>query len=239
MSVIVRTSEGKELARYSDEIPVAHVPEGSIQSIEVEKAACGASSCSLIWITLKPGELLQELKSAEREVGAVEWVEPKWDSSLIAKRRAYELERARSTVARMDTLVSALERFREVPVVVQPGAGQLDTEVLRNKVAPMLEQARILLRDTTRRPVIVRRAEGVSRVMPSILLVSSTGAVLREMAGDVTRIRASSAVDDIKPDDIAEIEVYKGSACPTTATVGCPLIKITLKPGREAAYRKR
>ncbi|MGH9658131.1 MAG: M56 family metallopeptidase, partial [Bryobacteraceae bacterium] len=64
ISVIVQSSEGLELKRYAGEIPVARLTEGSVGKIKIEEGPCGTNSCSLIWITLKPGRSIP--KSAYR-----------------------------------------------------------------------------------------------------------------------------------------------------------------------------
>jgi hypothetical protein len=76
--------------------------------------------------------------------------------------------------------------------------------------------------------------------IPNFLIKSSDGSELRRFVGrDPSRPNPSSPIDEIKPEDIAAIEVYKGTACPVSANIPCPLITVTLKPGRDAAYRKR
>ena len=75
--------------------------------------------------------------------------------------------------------------------------------------------------------------------MPNIVVMNSTGTVLKEIAADAQRLSTKSPLDEIKTEDIAAIEVYKGNTCANVSKLGCPLIKTTLKPGREAAYRKR
>jgi hypothetical protein len=46
-----------------------------------------------------------------------------------------------------------------------------------------------------------------------------------------------SALADVTPSDILAIEVWKPSRCPADLSVECPVIKVTVKDGREAAYR--
>ena len=227
VSVIVRSNEGKELARYAGEIPVAEVPEGSIQSIEVEKASCGNVSCSLIWITLKAGEQLPKTPGTpvERKRGVSEKLEPKREEIVVANRRAYELARLRQSRPRL-------------------GAVRLDSSAslprMADKREVVLERPRIILRDESApRPQIILRDTTRAKVIPNVVIYSSTGEIVRELVGNVTRMPSKSALDDVKPEDIAAIEVYNGNTCPSSATLGCPLVKITLKPGREGPYRKR
>jgi hypothetical protein len=96
-----------------------------------------------------------------------------------------------------------------------------------------------LRNDSPTRARISLRDESAPPVMPNVVIYSSAGAVVREIAADVTRINSTSPLGDIKSDDIDAIEVLKGSACASESSLGCPLVKITLKPGREQAYRKR
>jgi hypothetical protein len=67
---------------------------------------------------------------------------------------------------------------------------------------------------------------------PTTVILSSSGT-------EVARYAAKGQVEEIRTDDISAIEVYKGRGCPSSAQATCPQIRITLKPGREAAYRKR
>ena len=245
LSVIVRSNEGKELGRFAGEVPVAHVSEGSIQSIEVEKAACGTSMCSLIWITLKPGELLKKASGTSNELRkGLEWVELRVDSQQLARRKYELLDKVR--VASSD---SSRVRIENAELRLDSSANPMRV-VGKIEVVPLVERPRVVLRDTARTRIILRndsanrariqlRDESAPTVMPNVKIYSSTGALVREIAGEVTRISDRSALGDIKPDDIATIEVYKGNSCLASASVGCPLVKITLKPGREQAYRKR
>jgi beta-lactamase regulating signal transducer with metallopeptidase domain len=246
LSVIVRSSEGKEMARFAGEVPVAQLSEGSIQSIEVEKAACGTSTCSLIWITLKPGELLKKESVASNELRpGGEMVELRIDDQKLARRRKYEL------FDKVRVLLSDSS-----PVRVYDAELRLDSSAApmrvsgKIEVVPLVEGPRVVLRDSARARIYLRndsatrarislRDESAPTVMPNVVIYSSTGAVVREIAADVTRINSKSPLGDIKSDDIDAIEVLKGSACASGSSLGCPLVKITLKPGREQAYRKR
>jgi TonB family protein len=67
---------------------------------------------------------------------------------------------------------------------------------------------------------------------PVVRLLSASGQ-------EVAHFRSNGRLDEVRTDDIEAIEVVKPRACPVGAQVECPLITITLKAGREAAYRKR
>jgi hypothetical protein len=74
---------------------------------------------------------------------------------------------------------------------------------------------------------------------PAVVVRSLAGVELRRYLADSGGTSAKSFLGDIDPEDIAAIEVYKGRAiCPASA-VPCPQIVITVKRGREAAYRAR
>lgn len=226
ISVIVRSAEGKELARYAGEVPVAELPEASIQSVEVEKSACGTMSCSLIWITLKPGELLSKRAAKPGEVVERERVV---SDELELRRKRTNLEK---------DLAFTVEKPRQSGFVVRADSAG-GTRVMLNKVEERRVRPGVFSRDESAPPRIVLRDESAPRVMPNIVIYSSAGAKVREIAGDLTRTRNSSALESIKPDDIAAIEVLKANACPVGQSASCPQIKITLKPGREGAYIKR
>lgn len=86
------------------------------------------------------------------------------------------------------------------------------------------------------RPLVVLRPDKVSDLAsnldPTIVVLSSAGS-------EVARYVAKGKLDEIRTDDIGAIDVYRGSNCPPSAEAPCPLIRIWLKPGREAAYRKK
>jgi TonB family protein len=88
-------------------------------------------------------------------------------------------------------------------------------------------------------PAVVRRGERTRGVVerPSIVIKSIAGVELKAVRGSDQRVK--SAFGEIDPQDIEAIEVYKPAVCPANATVECPMIVITLKRGREAAYRQR
>jgi len=74
---------------------------------------------------------------------------------------------------------------------------------------------------------------------PNVLIVDLKGKELRRYvprSGDETR---RHSLDDVKPDDIAAIEVYKGNTCPPARGVPCPLIVVIVKEGREGGYRAK
>jgi TonB family protein len=105
------------------------------------------------------------------------------------------------------------------------GSGQAPSEV------PEIEERRA--------PSVVLRSERQSRVTPNILVKSINGTELRRYIAEPGKMDAKSALGDIDPQDIEAIEVYKPTACPANAAVPCPLIVVTVKRGREAAYRAR
>jgi len=82
-----------------------------------------------------------------------------------------------------------------------------------------------------RNPVI-RGWQNASVDNANFVILSSSGQL-------VARYPAKGVIKEVKVDDIAAIEVYKGHTCPVSAEAACPLIRIYLKPGREAAYRIR
>jgi len=226
-SVIVIASDGKEMARYAGEIPVAHLPPDGIGNIKVEEGACGANSCSIIWLTWKPGQSLRKAPLTEARI-------------LNAERQRFEAWK-----------VDSAAREVEVPQVRRKQPSTSAEQEFERRV----EAEKVLAKLVETRGDTVLRGEGFvtlpadSRIrwrdpsklaeMPNFVVKSSDGAEIRRVIADPSRTNTTSPIDDIRSEDIAAIEVYKGSSCPTSANISCPLISITLKPCRDAAYRKR
>jgi beta-lactamase regulating signal transducer with metallopeptidase domain len=216
IAAIVESSDGKVMARYAGEIPVAQLPDGGIAKVNVEHDSCGVGTCSLIWITLKPDASLRNVIRHDATF------EPKRDRS--AEFQAGEVEvkaESRTALKRAD--------MDGTPVVgeLRSGGNTL---------------ARIIERDSgaAGRLTVVRRSpwlQGIGNgAMPNIIIQSSSGAELRRFVADPARTYTTSPIADISPDDISAIEVMKGQlGC---APLGCPLVRVWLKAGREAAYRK-
>jgi TonB family protein len=125
---------------------------------------------------------------------------------------------------------------REVPARSRPGAlsdavvtGVTGSSVVEPKARPSGEPT-IVLRGA--------RTLGVEE-RPNIVVRSIAGEELRRYLADSSKESSRFALGDIDPQDIEAIEVYKPRACPASATTPCPLIMVTVKRGREAAYRAR
>jgi hypothetical protein len=125
---------------------------------------------------------------------------------------------------------------REVPSRSRPGAladvvvtGVTGSSVVEPKARPSGEPT-IVLRGA--------RTLGVEE-RPNIVVRSIAGEELRRYLADSSKESSRFALGDIDPQDIEAIEVYKPRACPASATTPCPLIMVTVKRGREAAYRAR
>jgi beta-lactamase regulating signal transducer with metallopeptidase domain len=225
ISVIVQTSEGKLVRMYFGEIPVAHLPEGGIEKIKVEDAACGDQTCSLIWITLKPDASLPKtpLRSDASELRSSELVEVKKgtlrpvvvppDSSHVHYTAEVKRPLLRSNLADSSRMVVTA----------------------KNLVAARYEE-REGERVGNGQGYVTWRPNELSGRMPNVLVSASDNSeVSRSLAG---LAGSKPALDEIRQDDIAAIEVYKG-VCPATAPIACPYVRVWLKPGRDAAYRKR
>lgn len=82
-------------------------------------------------------------------------------------------------------------------------------------------------------PKIMYRADPWPEAAPVYFEILSSGGAV------VSRYASSRMPSEVRVDDISSIEVLKPAVCPASVKNGCPLIRITLKPGRESAYRKR
>jgi beta-lactamase regulating signal transducer with metallopeptidase domain len=229
IAVIVRSSEGKELARYAGEIPVAHVPEAGVAKINVEEGACGENSCSLIWITLKPGVSLKGIPLVLDKVVAategqfVELALPRNtpnDESLVRSAETLRFDEAR------DTLYATAELQKGG--MVSARFVEHDGEKHGEGTGAVSWPARVMVRGNGNTPTET----------PNVLVSSADGKELMRILAHDFRAGGRNPLDEISADDIAAIDVYKGrsQAC---EGIGCPLLKIWIKSGREAAYRKR
>jgi hypothetical protein len=134
-------------------------------------------------------------------------------------------------------------REAEIPVVVrgQPDRSAVaDSEVIVSELRRNAEAASALdLRSQLERARITLRSDASTFEMPNVLVLSSTGAEVWRHVAEPGRRITSSFLADIDPSHIASIEVYKGNRCPTGYSLGCPLIRVTLKPGMEGKSRPR
>ena len=223
ISVIVKSSEGKELRRYdSGEIPVAEVPNNSVHKINVENAKCGSSECSLIWITLKPDASLQEKAPLIMDkVRATREVLTKFE-----REREIPIDKsAPPTLLRSSlTLDSVVENERRKQVEAR--FVERDGERVANGTGYVELPAKIRLRGQT----------GPLTEMPNVVLFSADGKELRRVLAHEGL--AAQSLSEIKSDDIDAVEVRKGASC-GSLSVSCPAILITIKTGREKAYIQR
>jgi hypothetical protein len=132
------------------------------------------------------------------------------------------------------TIVGDGTEVREIPARSRPGAladvvisGVTGSGVVEPKARPSGEPT-----------VVLRGARSLETGdRPSIVIKSITGVELRAVRDSDQRVK--SAFGEIDPQDIEAIEVVKGRvACPASTTP-CSKIIITVKRGREAAYRQR
>ena len=227
-SVVVLASDGKEMGRYAGEIPVAHLPVDGIENIKVEEASCGAKSCSMIWLTLKPGQALRKSPLTEAKILSSEpqrfeaW---KVDSSARDVEVPLSFERKRPS----SSVEQEIERRAEAEKVLAKLVDHRGDAVATGEGFVTLPAGpRVMLRD-----------QSLLKAMPNVLLKSADGSEIRRFVADPSRTYTTSPLDDIRSDDIGAIEVYKGNSCSTTANISCPLVIVTLKKDRDAAYRKR
>lgn len=91
--------------------------------------------------------------------------------------------------------------------------------------------------------VVIRRDQSLREVpaneMPNVLVRSKSGEELKRFVADPTKMYNKTPLNDLNPDDISAIEVIKARNCSVTLGVPCPAIIVTIKAGREAAYRRK
>ena len=234
-SVVVFSSDGRELASYAGEIPVKHLPPDGVQSIKAEERPCGSDKCFAVRITLKPGESLNTTSLPSKMRASVVF-----DSSRGFSVAEIELKNDKSMMLMKDATltpesdvlpgkVKLAGSAEEVPLTRFEERERAKTST--NVVIPDAERSRESMR------VLMRGSQ--SHEIPNILLLSADGSELGRFLANDARTTASLYLDAIKVDDVGAIEVYKGNSCPAAANIPCPLIKISLKAGREGGYRKR
>lgn len=217
ISVIVQSSDLKTLARYHGEIPVSHLPEGWVDRIKVEEATCGNNSCSLIWITLKPGRLILQGKARPDEI------EPK----LIASRDTIWSE------------ITAVERRSQVPEYVEVKKGpphfHFDSKSPNAVEVPATytEQSGERM---ARGQGMVRWPAWTRNEAPNIVILSNDRTELRRVLSADVHKNGVNAFDEILPADVAALEYHGGKA--GCVPLDCPLVKVIIRPGREAAYKR-
>jgi TonB family protein len=183
------------------------------------------------------------------DVASLKLLETTHDLFAVAVREALPDMRFTATSGKSKLVPQRVEQPLTFMVV---GDGPVEREVLARSRPGAL--ADIVVRGVARgsnvlepkaRPsgeptIVLRRARtlGVG-VRPNILVRSIAGEELRRYLADSSKEPFKSPLGEIDPQDIEAIEVLKGrAACPAPAPP-CPLITVTVKRGREAAYRAR
>jgi beta-lactamase regulating signal transducer with metallopeptidase domain len=234
-NVVVLSSEGKELARYAGEIPVAHLPPDGIQSIRAEERACELGECMTARITLKPGQALRyDLVEVEKLPNKIRATQPMPQKEF----RIDEIKMigAKSTMLMKDaTLVPTSDKF--------PGEATLSGSAIEERVVSVDESLAArneVVPDSARQTIIYRPRSwrNVNQELPNIRLLRSDRTELRFLRESDPSSQKEAFMNGLQPDDIAAIEVYKGKSCEVSQPA-CPLITIHLKAGREAKYEKR
>ena len=227
--VFVLASDGSQLGRYAGEIPVADLPADGIQRIKAEEGR--------IWITLKPGRALnvkttELLKAAHKILTAS-------DSSTF-KVSEMEIVGDKSTMLMSDAKLTALSGVLPGTVSVSGSAVETKIAAIREDSSAVYTSSNPVVEQEVPQPTVrIRDWKRLSEPMPNILVRRADGSELRRFIAESARANEKSPIDELKSDDIAAIEVYKGRSCPSSANIGCPLIVITLKAGRDQAYRPR
>lgn len=239
-TVFVLASDGSQLARYAGEIPVAHLPPDGIQRLKAEEGRCGSMECTTIWITLKPGQTLNEKTIEFAKVPYK--IAIALDSSASAtefKVPEMEIVRDKSTMLMSDAKLTALSGVLPGPVSLSGSAVETRIAEIRDSSAVYTPRNPVIEQEVPQPTVRIRDWKRLSDPIPNILVRRADGSELRRFIAQSARANEKSPVDELKSEDIAAIEVYKGRSCPSAATIGCPLIVITLKAGRDQTYRPR
>jgi beta-lactamase regulating signal transducer with metallopeptidase domain len=209
-SVVVLSSDGTEIARYAGEIPVAHLPKDGVQSVKADERTCGTTRCYEVRITLKAGAAL-DLNELEVDKFPLKRLEN--EVNLIRD----VANKVRETSARLQEGIDPTN----AGAAREGGEGKrLAFSVTRDRSASSVTEAK-----ETRRMAL---GTGL-RERADFELLSKSGEV-------VSRYTTDTMTKEVRVEDIDAIEVFKSSSC--SAGTSCSLVRITLKPGREGAYRK-
>ena len=254
-NVIVLNSDGQELARYHGEIPVAHLPPDGVERINVmNDGICAPMSCPLIKITLKPdASLRKELRVDAAEAKRWRVLGTAIDTSHFhfeAEVRKTPLTKAASEAARgsgqfievrADSLrFESAKTFRGGRLAVSgmtlpaPASRAGGTAVPFDLVEQDANRVATGSGTVELPPRILLRGDTGPVDPPNVIVLSSGGAELRRIHAPDFRADGRKFFDQLKTEDIESIEVQKGSQC---APLTCPLLRVTLKAGREAAYK--
>ena len=240
-SVVVFSSDGTELARYAGEIPVRHLPPDGIQAIRAEEGPCAAGECFAVSITLKPG---QTLNVEDVEVRKVPYKIP--GSGVLQSIREFkvpgiEVRKAKTALLMKDATLIPEDESLPGRATLSGSAQEIRSAEERKLAAVRSAEERrlltnkVLLFDSQPPRVILRGGTGAWSEVPNILILRSDGTELKRILAGTWHASTKSPIDDISPADIQEIDVLKGKNC---GPIPCPLIRITLMPGRDAKYRK-
>ena len=216
-SVLVFSSDGTQLARYSGEIPVAHLPQDGVQNVKADEFRCGTSECYAVRITLKPGF---DLNFTE-----------------IAKANLLKLDESRSNL--QEFKIPAVELTRDSSRVVMTNAKlKAQGESLLGPVEALVEKVRRLSKVTSSDDPISpdRSAQGdeklvlyhladpnaIGPVPPNVIVYNSDGTEIARFSGP------GRAMREIALFGVESIKDQKTGDC---SPLACPLSRITLKPG--------
>ena len=222
-SVVVFSSDGKELARYAGEIPVAHLPQDGVQHVKADEFNCGTSKCFAVRITLKPGHQLNftEIEKAKLPYRTSE------SASNLQEFRVLEIERLRDVSERIAGTYARLKAQSES----LRGPVEISGEALVEKVRRL---SKVTSSDGPISPD--RSAQGdeklvlyhladpnaIGPVPPNVIVYNSDGAEMARFSGP------GRAMREIALFGVESIKDQKTGDC---SPLACPISRITLKPG--------
>lgn len=228
----VSQAPGSGMPRYPDILRQAGVEGNVLASFVVDEAGLAdtgtfkalRSTHELFTMAVK--QALPNMRFVPAEVGG------KKVKQLVQQPFAFAIAGASSGTASKRT-PSAGEQPRTVITGVGPKKLAFKVEHTPGSSTEAPQELELKTDDSSGKELAftVRRQQGYLEVPigsganpPSVLILNSRGEQLYAARG-----QARTRLQDLLPESIQSVEILKGQSC--SATLPCPLIKVTLKPG--------
>ena len=222
-SVLVFSSDGKLLAQFAGEIPVAHLPQDGVQSVKADEFRCGTTECYAVRITLKPGF---DLNFTEIEKGKLPYKLGESRSDFLEfKIPEVEVTRLDSErVVMTNAKVKALGESLLGPVEL---SGEAIVDKVRNAASVRASYVTIPLDKSiqgSENLVLyhLHDPRAIGPAPPNVIIYNSDGSEHARFPSP------GGALESIEVRGVESIKEQKTGDC---SPLACPISRITLKPG--------